>query len=775
MGPGIDGDEAMSDKDQTVNLGHDAGEGRSLGAIARALAAGKSLADVDIDLSDPEKSRFGAYTLVERIGAGGMGLVFRAHQHSLERDVAIKILNMHLTEEGEALARFRFEAKSAAALNHPNIVQVLEVGQVDGVAFIAMQLIRGETLEQRIQRQRLSPAAAVALMLKLCDAVGYAHRLQLLHLDLKPANVLIDERGEPMVADFGLARHMNSQGEVEAQEVSGSPGYMAPEQVLIKEFRLSVATDIYALGAILYELLCGQPPHGRGAAYDVMQRALAGGVPGPRSLAPSAPKDLEAICMKCLRMRASDRYPDAAAMAEDLRCYANNLPVSVRSPTALERVHRWYAREPKFAAALVTLLVVAVGGSFVLANMYRNAERERKGAEGLVQVLMSQTPTKANAVLPKIASFNVPVIGCTGGKADCGLGVDVGTSGDASLPVSQKQRYLESLRRYVPRIATWGNPRLSAQLAQTLDDVQDELYEPRRAEAAAAIGTTDGFLFAYLFARNGVQTNLDRKTINGWFDSALAKADQPWQAQMLAQSCGQTRPACVAAVERFRALDPDNAAAWMMGMPADPSDEADRNLLRAANAQRLDHHAGAFLDAATAFGIRLMPTMAPELRVTPPEFAHDVWIEAGPFDFPTDYCRHAFTDRDVTNIQDACRKLFAKVDASMQPSLLDEIVAASIEKKMPGSASAQVQAWIRLQDARWIYAVWRQLPPTAESDEAAQVQAIRAQGELAYVKSLVTAAHMPIEAPRSFVTKEPSPWKRRAVADGASKSKDSGQ
>src|SRR5437899_572502 len=138
MEPGIDGDEAMSDQHRTVNLGHDASEGRSLGAIARALAAGKSLADVDIDLSDPEKSRFGAYTLVERIGAGGMGLVFRAHQHSLERDVAIKILNMHLTEEGEALARFRSEAKSAAALNHPNIVQVLEVGQVDGVAFIAM-------------------------------------------------------------------------------------------------------------------------------------------------------------------------------------------------------------------------------------------------------------------------------------------------------------------------------------------------------------------------------------------------------------------------------------------------------------------------------------------------------------------------------------------------------------------------------------------------------------------------------------------------------------
>ncbi len=765
----------MSDSSHTINLGHVASEGRSLGALARALAAGRSLADVDIDLSDPEKSRFGAYTLAERIGAGGMGLVFRAHQHSLERDVAIKILNMNLADDCEALARFRFEAKSAAALNHPNIVQILEVGEVDGVAFIAMQLVRGETLEQRVQRERPSHAAAVALMLQLCDAVGYAHRLELLHLDLKPANVLIDERGEPMVADFGLARHMNSRGEVEAQEVSGSPGYMAPEQVLIKDLRLSVATDIYAIGAILYELLSSHPPHGRGAADDVMQRALAGQIPRPRSLVPSVPKDLEAICMKCLAMRASDRYADVAAIADDLRRFANGLPVSVRNPTAFERVYRWYAREPKFAAALLALLAVAVGGSFVLADLYRNAERERKGAEGLVQVLMSQTSAQANAVLPKVASFNVPVVHCTDGKADCGLAVISGASGDVSLPIAQKQRFLASLQTYVPRIATWGNPRLSAQLAQTLDAVQDDLYAPRRAEAAAAIGSTDGLIFAYLLARNGEQTSLDRKTVNGWFDSALAKADQPWQVQFLAQSCDQTRPTCLAAIERFRALDPDNAAAWMMAMPTEPSDEADQRLLRAASAPRLDHHEDAFLDAASAFGARLMPTMPPELRVTPPEFAHDVWIETGTFDFPMEYCHHAFTDRDATAVQDGCRTLFAKVDAAMRPSLLDELVAAAMRKKMTAEPSAQAQALDRLRNARWIYSVWRQLPQGTESDEAAQVEAIRAHGELAYVKELVAAAHMPAEAPATFVTKGSKPWKRRAVEDDAGKSKDSGQ
>ena len=180
-------------------------------------------------------------------------------------------------------------------------------------------------------------------------------------------------------------------------------------------------------------------------------------------------------------------------------------------------------------------------------------------------------------------------------------------------------------------------------------------------------------------------------------------------------------------------------------------------------------------DAATAFGTRLMPTMPPELRVTAPEFAHDVWIETGTFDYPMDYCRHAFIDRDVKTVQDACRALFAKVDPTMHPSLLDEVVAAAMQKKMVGNTSAQAQTWTRLRNARWIYAVWRQLPTGAEADEAAQVQAIRANGELAYVKSLVAAAHMPIEAPASFVTKEPTPWKRRALADSASKAKDSGQ
>lgn len=194
-----------------------------------------------------QQRRFGDYELLAELGRGGMGVVYRARQLSLDRIVALKFIAAGLSDTHQ-VTRFVGEARAAARLVHPNIVPVFEARSVDEIHYFSMPLIEGVSLEQRLQQEPLATPELLRLMLRVCEAVDYAHRLGLLHLDLKPANVLIDERGEPLIADFGLARHMDANGAVEAQEVSGTPSFMAPEQILIKQYRLTAATDLYDSG-----------------------------------------------------------------------------------------------------------------------------------------------------------------------------------------------------------------------------------------------------------------------------------------------------------------------------------------------------------------------------------------------------------------------------------------------------------------------------------------------------------------------------------------------
>ncbi|MBK8068039.1 MAG: serine/threonine protein kinase [Rhodanobacteraceae bacterium] len=246
-----------------------------------------------LDFSDPAQRQFGDYELLAELGRGGMGVVYRARQRSLDREVALKFIAAGMADPLQ-VARFLGEARAAAKLVHPNIVPVFEVGSVGEVHYFSMPLIDGETLDARLKRQKPPRAELLALMIKVCEALDYAHRLGLLHLDLKPANILIDPRGEPLVADFGLARQMDADGGVKAQEVSGTPAYMAPEQILIEQYRLTVATDIYALGALLYRSLSGVSPHGEGASADLIRRALAGQI-RPLEQA-GVDRDLAAVC-----------------------------------------------------------------------------------------------------------------------------------------------------------------------------------------------------------------------------------------------------------------------------------------------------------------------------------------------------------------------------------------------------------------------------------------------------------------------------------------------
>jgi len=348
-------------------------------SLARALAGSGSKDHggwPTLDLSDPRQREFGDYELLEELGRGGMGVVYKARQRSLDRDVAIKFIAEWFADASRVV-RFLAEARVAARLIHPNIVPVHEVGSVEGMHYFSMPLIEGRSLATLLEQGTLPAPAATALLLKLCEAMDYAHRLGLLHLDLKPANVLIDARNEPLIADFGLARRMDERGGADAQEVSGTPQFMAPEQILIKQYRLTPATDIYALGAVLYRCLTGASPHGDGEPDEIIRRAAAGRVRRPREVNPAVPRDLDAICMKCLELQPRDRYATVAQLADDLRRARDGLTVSVRQVGFGERAQRWFRREPKFAAATAVALLTLASGAAATTSQWQAAATQR--------------------------------------------------------------------------------------------------------------------------------------------------------------------------------------------------------------------------------------------------------------------------------------------------------------------------------------------------------------------------------------------------------------
>lgn len=311
-----------------------------------------------IDLADPQQRRFGDYELLERIGRGGMGVVFRARQLSLQREVALKVIAGRSDDTGAGLLA---EARAAAQLHHPHIVPVFETGLIGDVHFFSMPLLRGATLAQALAGRALPERDAVSLLLTLADAVGYAHSLGLLHLDLKPANVLLDEAQRPLIGDFGLACAFGPQAD-DSGDSSGTPAYMAPEQRDRRLGRLGPRSDIYALGAMLQEFLSGQPP---GAA-----------IPPPR---PGS--DIDAICRRCLQPDPALRYADTAALIADLaRCRDGN-EVSVRPRRWPERCLRAVRGHPALSSAVAVALFALLTGLLAVSWQWRRAEAAQQVAE----------------------------------------------------------------------------------------------------------------------------------------------------------------------------------------------------------------------------------------------------------------------------------------------------------------------------------------------------------------------------------------------------------
>ncbi|MGH8122389.1 MAG: protein kinase domain-containing protein, partial [Rudaea sp.] len=328
---------------------------------ARRSAYATQSNTLKFDIERALQRQLGDYELFELIGEGGMGAVYRARQISLDRDVAVKVLSAKWAA-ADFTERFQREARNAGRMQHAHIVQVYEVGTAEGLHFYSMRLVRGDNLAEMLHREgRLTPARAAAMLIPIARAIDYAHHLGVLHLDLKPANILVDEDGAPHVADFGLARRLERELAVTKHEVSGTPSYMAPEQAASGPQKISAATDIWGLGAILYELAAGQPPFLAESAEATLKDVVEGKLRKPREIVANLPRDLEAIIEKCLAHDASGRYATAGELADDLDAFVARRPVAARPLNPLQRVQYWVRREPRLAVAAVLIAALLAG------------------------------------------------------------------------------------------------------------------------------------------------------------------------------------------------------------------------------------------------------------------------------------------------------------------------------------------------------------------------------------------------------------------------------
>jgi serine/threonine-protein kinase len=481
------------------------------------------------------------------LGQGGMGVVYRARDLRLHRPVALKMLLAGACATAVERERFLREAEAEAGLSHPNIVQVHQVGEHDGRPYFTMELVEGGSLAQKLAGTPQPARRAAALVATLAEAVHAAHQSGVVHRDLKPANVLLTADGTPKIADFGLARRLEgTAGLTQSGVPMGTPSYMAPEQALGKSRDVGTAADVYALGAILYEMLTGRPPFRAETATATLQQVISQEAVPPSRLNAAVPRDLETVCLKCLEKEPHRRYPSAAALAGDLHRFQKGDPIAARPVRGLERLLRWVRREPTPAALVATVLalfLLALGGGLWLERQRAERLAERARQEGragqALEAALEQAAAfrkqgrwpEARAALEGAPSL-LETSGPTGlrerldearADADMVLGLEEirlrlseGGAGQQRPAVSADQAYAEAFRKYGIALTTSGPAEAAA-----------------RVRSSAIRETLLAFLYDWLYwvsdaNRDRLRALLDQADDDDWrrdFRAALAAGD----------------------------------------------------------------------------------------------------------------------------------------------------------------------------------------------------------------------------------------------------------
>src|SRR5213596_261926 len=311
----------------------------------------------------------GDYELLAVVGRGGQGVVYRAHQKSLNRTVALKMISLGSWATEAHLKRFRREAEAAASLEHSGIVPIYEVGEGDGCCYFSMRFVEGGQLDQVMKREPISLRDATKLIAKVARTVHYAHEHGIVHRDIKPGNILLDAKGEPLLTDFGLARLVEAESTItRTREALGTPSYMAPEQAAGEQRKLSNATDVYGLGAVLYQLLTDHPPFAGGTTYETIKLLLDTEPRQPRLLNPKIDRDLSTICLKCLEKDPQRRYPSALALAEDLERWLKHEPIHARRTGIFARGRKWVRRNPASALLAASLIALVAAAGWIISK-----------------------------------------------------------------------------------------------------------------------------------------------------------------------------------------------------------------------------------------------------------------------------------------------------------------------------------------------------------------------------------------------------------------------